>query len=659
MAENKEDIIWDKPQGNDEVVWDVAEKKNSVPSVSATNGSLSESVNGGLGGIEPSMDNLRVMDNYVTPSGKTPQTETPQQKSERLNSALTPNAKAQKNYIVAKTKYDELISNHSANPIEVDQIAKQVDYFQSRLEKPQTKENDIADEVASVLYSFNKSVSDNVVTPIAGAINLMEDLESGGGIFKKPNRTLSKTVGDVSKYYDKVSEENQPQTIVGKTAAATASAIPLIALTTMTGAGTLPFVIGGQKALTEYGNEPNKPMSLKAEEATEALGEGIKEGLEIEASMMVGGAFGKAVSQELNLGKWGSATARGVGVGAAFALPDFAKVAVENKSLDAPDKEETFVSFATGLAFEAPKFFGLIKNAVSENKVERAAKIQNLDIYNTVFSAPLEAVSEAVEIPQSSELIYKRASSFLKKENPTNEDKIAFQALTRTAGVKDLVDVIISNPEKAKEQISSSDLTPEQKSEFRKRITEINQYFNPIEVRKTELSDEIELAQKTLSDLPEPQTPIDRAENAVLTEKLQETIKKSEQELTDLVRGQIDEAMNPKVEKDGNINLEQQVEVKSEEVKPKTEAPESGSVGVGGDVEMTYEEKKTDIEKRRQEELSKFQGRENWGKREEINQEHDAELDKLRDNTPEGIEEKRQEHLKKSKQDHPDNWGHN
>ena len=120
--------------------------------------------------------------------------------------------------------------------------------------------------------------------------------------------------------------------------------------------------------------------------------------------------------------------------------------------------------------------------------------------------------------------------------------------------------VIISNPEKAKEQISSSDLTPEQKSEFRKRITEINQYFNPIEVRKTELSDEIELAQKTLSDLPEPQTPIDRAENAVLTEKLQETIKKSEQELTDLVRGQIDEAMNPKVEKDGNINLEQQVE---------------------------------------------------------------------------------------------------
>ena len=103
-------------------------------------------------------------------------------------------------------------------------------------------------------------------------------------------------------------------------------------------------------------------------------------------------------------------------------------------------------------------------------------------------------------------------------------------------------------------------------------------------------------------------------------------------------------------------------EVGGAEVKPVEELSvpsEAKVVGSGGgeDVEMTYEEKKADIEKRRQEELGKFSSNKNWGKREEINQEYNAELDKLKDTTAEGIEEKRQDHLKKYKQDHPDNWG--
>ena len=103
---------------------------------------------------------------------------------------------------------------------------------------------------------------------------------------------------------------------------------------------------------------------------------------------------------------------------------------------------------------------------------------------------------------------------------------------------------------------------------------------------------------------------------------------------------------------------------------PSTPISKEGS----GSVELTYEEKKADIEKRRQEELDAVDRKHEetnfntpqekavakarqFGTKGEINDRYNSELSNLKDTTPEGIEEKRQAHLKKSNQDNPDNWG--
>ena len=52
--------------------------------------------------------------------------ETAQEKSTRLNSSLTPSAKAQKNFLVSQAKHEELLANPNSNPLDIDKSVKQI-----------------------------------------------------------------------------------------------------------------------------------------------------------------------------------------------------------------------------------------------------------------------------------------------------------------------------------------------------------------------------------------------------------------------------------------------------------------------------------------------------------------------------------------------------
>ena len=322
------------------------------PSVTAPSVSTSESVSGGLGGIEPSMDNLR------------PQvvSETPQAKSQRLNAALTPNARAQKNYIVAKTKHDELIANPNANPIDVDQSAKQLDYFQSRLEKPsdtRTNLDVVEDEAAGILAKLGVGFDNTIVQPLAGATKVIENITGmkRGGAFDVEHETLQK-----------LGEKYQPKTTVGQVIGGVVEAAPLIATVAYTGAAKLPLVLMTTEGLNSV--EEGKPF-------IEGGLQGYTQGLNIEAMGLVGRSFGGAIAKQYNLGQVGEKAATAVGMGAAFSVPAITERSLAEKGINL--QKEDLISAATGAAFEAVPFYNAVRAAIKEKNIEKAQTLQEID----------------------------------------------------------------------------------------------------------------------------------------------------------------------------------------------------------------------------------------------------------------------------------------
>ncbi|MBK9800665.1 MAG: hypothetical protein IPP56_13455, partial [Bacteroidetes bacterium] len=561
MAENKEDIIWDKPQGNDEVVWDVAEKKNSVPSVTATNGSLSESVNGGLGGIEQIAPKK---DNYVTLSGQKKPLDALNsiafnQPKELLEEDFTISKRKAKEreplkqaYIKVQQTPDRNTHYELANELlKIGDYGRAIDAYDKAAALPSTPNETLSQDQA-----FNQQVAsgdDNLAYGIGLSYDKLGKKEDAARMYK-------------------VALEKNPDNVEAQKALAYDA-----------------YKSGDKEASKKYIQAAHEAENKLIPAQPERVGESDYE-------------LDKAKQANLIV-----QAAEGIILGNDAAMSLISPIAFGRNFIESGVEGVKEAAKDIGRAIELSQKFGDVEAA----KLAPAKLISGgiklgfaaMKIANPAEFAAWEtgmAAGEAV-LPESMvKLIMQPATTIVGGANDTELKKTVNESLDVFGNLL-LFHKLTGAANKFKR---NEPLTPKETQE----VTEVLQNVKPkeiekavvatqekqaLEVKKTELSDEIELAQKTLSDLPEPQTPIDRAENAVLTEKLQETIKKSEQELTDLVRGQIDEAMNPKVEKDGNINLEQQVE--------STPPVKVEGVGDGAEVEA----KKADIERRRQEELNR------------------------------------------------------
>ena len=272
------------------------------------------------------------------------------------------------------------------------------------LNKAEPKPNNLGifDTVSEYLYlpSLNQGFSDLVIKPMAGATDFIDrtiDKAYNTVTGEKTPEWLRKGGGfdTAFKFYnDQFENRIKPTNLVSEVAEGVVGTVPLIASLAM-GTGeanvlaktpqvisklTKLFAVKG--ALNSYKDATDEKLGYieSLGKSSEGFTTGIKEGLKLEATMMVGGALGKGVAQKLldrGLligGKSAEAILHALSIGTVFAGTSAGDNLLNGEDIDV---REAAKQFGMGLAFEliptAKQIGKDLSDVKNSNKISNAA----------------------------------------------------------------------------------------------------------------------------------------------------------------------------------------------------------------------------------------------------------------------------------------------
>lgn len=382
-------------------------------------------------------------------------------------------------------------------------------------------------EQALYLPALNKGFNDLVVKPYTGAVDFTNrtinkisnaivgqdapEWLTGDG---KNDDLLHNTV----KYYDDAyNKRDKPTNLLSETAEEVVGTLPLMA-SLATGGGEasmatktpqliskLTGLLVTTKALSAYkdATDENKGYGGSLKEAGKGAIEGGKEGLALEAQMMVGGALGKGVANKLaekgllKGRKAAEAVLHALGVGTVFGGTSAGDDLIQGKDIDI---HGAMKQFGMGLAFELPGIAkgvtsqigdaidmkSLNKKALQAAAVSTAASnLHSESVLRTLSNIPKEQLLAINDnIKDGHEDLYANSIELGAKayDAKTPDEKRQFytdQLALKTQGdVKYMADKL-SDPEVSKdivEQIEDSDEIPdEQKADLIDKVQSLSQ----------------------------------------------------------------------------------------------------------------------------------------------------------------------------------------
>lgn len=429
----------------------------------------------------------------------------------------------------------------------------------------------IAESISQAMYlpAFNQGFNDLVVKPAAGATDFIDRTIDKAYTSitgeKTPDWLRKKGAFDkLSKSYeDAYQQRDKPTNVASDIAEGTIGTLPLMA-SLFTGEGEaslatkLPnFFTKATKLLATTGalkvykdatdNKEGYGQSLN----TAAIGglEGAKQGLELEAQMMVAGAFGKGVANQLaekgilKGGKAGEAVLHALATGTVFGGTSAGNDLLNGKDINT---QEAMKQFGMGLAFEAipvanalkreigdrwdasnEKMFNKWSNDLDNEDIlshaaqaatmqESASNMNAESALRTLFNTPKDHLIGINEnIPGTHEDLYaKSIEEGAKAYDATdpNEKRTHYgnQMLLKTqADVKNISAQVTKDPQPLLDAINESDeLTPEHKEELIGKVTALNKPKSTIEPLPEESIDEENKPVKPKeNEQPEQTTP--------------------------------------------------------------------------------------------------------------------------------------------------------
>ena len=460
-------------------------------------------------------------------------------------------------------------------------------------------------DVSSVMKEVEKSTGKSIPTPW--------QLDPLGGVIRGLHGNQERMKGVIA-------NNPLPNTFWGKAVSSVASFAPDIAATALLpeaklaeGAsflaktGNLLFnnftkYMAVKEGLSGYGEarKEGKGIGESSLEAVKGAGRGTKTGMEM---ALLGAGSNMATKSVMNQAeKLGLTGVKGMAlkelvnlntdVLAFGVVSPFANAALEGRWATGEE-----IANGTGIAalFRIKGGLENIKSNVELNRALRQTQEikQGVAISNFVDATP-ESIVEVYKSPETADELHLKALVATKKAKETTDlqKKAQYTAeaitLAKASGVKQATDMVIQNKDGFAELKASNDLPESAKKEFLEKAEEINNLLNPLKKQEVDLDNKIkeseDLSSQFSQQAQQSQDPNQRAE---LEAKAREA-----KDNADNLRGQLTEVKFNQNRPDANAGKEPVMEG---EVFP-TEVKVSEGI----------ESKKADIEKRRQEELSKL-----------------------------------------------------
>jgi hypothetical protein len=456
-------------------------------------------------------------------------------------------------------------------------------------------------DVSSAMKGVKTSTGESIPTPW--------ELDPSGTVIRELH-------GNQERMQQVIANNPLPNTFWGKAVSSVNSFIPDIAVAGLfpetklaQGASFLaktgkllinPFTkyITTKEALSGYGeaSKEGKDIGESSLEGIKGAGRGLKTGVEL---AILGAGSNVATKSVMNkLAQYGLAnmpTKELVNAGTdllAYSIASpYANAGLEGRLATA---DEIANGAGVALLFRLKGAAENIKSNVKLNKAleETLAMKQGAAVSNFVDATP-KSIVEVYNSKESADEFQLRALAAAKKARETTDLQkkakyvVEASTLVRAANVKQVADMVINNRDGFAE-LKASDLPESAKNEFLQKAEEINKLLNPFEKAKTDLDNKIKESEDLFSQLSQQaeqsQDPNERAQLEAEAREAKDSAEKFRNELAEVKFNQ----NRP----DANAGKEPVMEG---EVLP-TE------VKVTEDIEA----KKSDIEKRRQEELSKL-----------------------------------------------------
>jgi hypothetical protein len=384
--------------------------------------------------------------------------------------------------------------------------------------QPKPKDLGVLDTISEYLYlpSIGQNFSDVVVKPMAGATDFLDrtiDKAYTTITGEKTPDWLRKGGGfdaGVKFYEDQYKNRIKPTNLVSEVAEGTLGTLPLIAALA-TGEGevnalskapelvsnlTKYFTVKG--ALNSYKDATDEKLGYieSLNKASKGGLQGFEEGLTLDATMLVGGALGKGVAQQLldkgllAGGKSTEAVLHALAVGTTFAGTSAGDDLLNGRDINT---REALKQFGTGLAFEliptAQKINEDLKdkkdaNDISESAVKSAAiakSASNLNSESAVRTllnfTPEQIKSVNDNIKQSKDDLYAASIESGAKAYEENDPAKKKDLYINQLGLKSQGDIKLvseklgENYNEVKSSIENSiELTPEEKVDLTTKI---------------------------------------------------------------------------------------------------------------------------------------------------------------------------------------------
>lgn len=342
-----------------------------------------------------------------------------------------------------------------------------------------------------------------------GAIgSFLEDLSSAGGTVAMAALTPTSTARTLAAQADALLTTTLEQAGAKSVAnrvmlkAATAPITKLFAAQGAAGAYNTSSMVGGS-----FGEN----LSAGIEGGITGVGEGIK----LETQMAVGNSFGTKLANKLaekGLLVGGKPTAALINATMAGTVFGGTSAATDIANGNPIDYDAAARQAALGIAFGVPEIAGEINKSAKDNKTAKTANediakvglmTQNLQdlnhqaIINNLMGFQPEEIQTINRSKASADDLYAQSlevgSQAYDEKDPEQKKTLQQQQLSlkNQGDVKRATETIIKNPNEFLDGVLQSDLPVENKIDLMNKATIINKGFNPIELHKQEIQNQI------------------------------------------------------------------------------------------------------------------------------------------------------------------------
>jgi hypothetical protein len=435
-------------------------------------------------------------------------------------SALTDKGKGE--YVQDQIVKKEAILNNKQNLIKNAQILGE----KNKQNPIQPKDNTISNSISQALYlpALNQGFNDLIVKPLAGTTDIIDrTIDKAYTTLtgdKTPDWMRKKGAFDniFSHYENAYKERDKPTNIVSDVAEGLVGTIPLIAAMA-TGQGeanvmtkapeffsglTKLFAVKGGLNSFKDATDEHKSYSDSFRSLTIGAGTGAIEGLKLDAMMMLGGAGGKVVVDNLvkngvlNGSKSAEAIIHALSVGIVFGGTNAGEDLLAGKDINVKD---ALKQFGMGLAFELPRVIGGASADIKDMKEVSDANSNILQsaalaktssdlnsesaIRNLIKLTPehIQAINDNVTKSKDdlyTESIKNGIKAYEEKDPQAKRDAYISQLALKTQGdIKLMTEKINDNKQEVIDSINNSqELLPEEKSDLLNKVEILSQFKN-------------------------------------------------------------------------------------------------------------------------------------------------------------------------------------